>query len=106
MCQEVEEWLCEQNALGGPLGEDDYMDELYLATQEFMKEQWHVPSTLVPVKEWVRNGKWMEGRSGDGTTTVISIDGKPVHSRRMKIFEGIISTDDNIAIELLTPTVN
>jgi hypothetical protein len=74
MKQEVEEWLCEQNALGGPLGEDAYMDEFYIATQQFMAEHWHKPAQIIPVKEWVRNGKWMEERSRDGTTTVITID--------------------------------
>lgn len=83
MQQEVEEWLCHRNSLGGPIREDAYMDELYMATHEFMAENWKKPKTIMPVKDWMRNGKWMEGRSGDGNTIVIDIDGKPVRSRRM-----------------------
>jgi len=100
---EVEEWLCDRNLLGGPLGEDHYLDEIYLATQEFMAEEWKLPRKVIGVEEWVRNGRWMEGKSGDGSTTVIDIDGKPVRSRRMKTVEGINSTDTYIANELRTP---
>lgn len=103
MKQEVEEWLCDRNSLGGPLGEDQYMDELYVATREFMQEQWHVPPKLVGVEDWVNNGRWMEGKSGDGSTTVIDIDGKPVRSRRMKTVEGITTSDKQVAVELRTP---
>lgn len=46
MKQEVEEWLCHRNSLGGPLGEDEYMDELYHATQQFMSEEWKVPKKV------------------------------------------------------------
>lgn len=103
MRQEVEEWLCERNSLGGPLGEDDYMDELYVATQEFMEKEWTVPKKVLPVDEWLRNGRWMEGKSGDGDTTLIEIDGKPVRSRRMKTVEGITLSDKQVSAELLTP---
>lgn len=103
MRQEVEEWLCERNALGDPLEEDDYMDELYLATRELMAEQWHKPKNLQSVEQWVKNVKWMKGRSGNGSTTVITIDGKPTRSRRMKTVEGITSTDSPVCTELKTP---
>lgn len=85
------------------MGEDDYMDELYVATQQFMAEQWKVPKNVVSVRDWVRNGKWMEGKSGDGSTTVKDIDGEPVRSRRMKTVEGITSSDELVANELTTP---
>lgn len=45
----------------------------------------------------------MEGRSGDGSTIIIDIDGKPTRSRRMKTVEGVTSSDEQIAIELETP---
>lgn len=103
MHPEVLEWLCERNALGGPLGEDEYMDELYSATQELMAEEWHCPKQVLPVKDWLKNGRWMEGRSGDGDTTVIDIDGRPTRSRRMKTVEGINTSEEQIANELITP---
>jgi len=102
MTEEVEEWLCERNSLGGPLGEDYYMDELYIATTEFMSEEWHEPKTVQSVEQWVRNGNWMEGRSGDGCTKIIIVDGKPTRSRRMKTIEGITSSDARVCAELKT----
>jgi hypothetical protein len=64
---------------------------------------WHKPKQVLGVGDWVKNGKWMEGRSGDGGTTIIDIDGKPVRSRRMKTVEGVTNTDEQIALELVTP---
>lgn len=56
----------------------------YVATQQFMAEEWHTPTSLLSTQDRVKNGKWMEGQIGDGSTTIIDIDGKPVRSRRMK----------------------
>lgn len=43
MIPEVEEWLCEENALGGPLGEDRYLDKMYEEARKFMAQEWKVP---------------------------------------------------------------
>lgn len=39
MVPEVEEWLCEENALGSPLGEDLYLDLMYEEAQKFSVEE-------------------------------------------------------------------
>lgn len=45
----------------------------------------------------------MEGKSGDGSTTTITIDGKVKRSRRMKTVEGVFTPDEMVEQELITP---
>lgn len=102
MVPEIQEWLCEENALGGLLGEDRYLDLMYEEARKFMAREWRVPREIKTIKEWVATGHWMEGRSGDGATTVIGIDGKPKRSRRMKTVDGVFTPDAMVELELVT----
>lgn len=95
--------MCEENALGGPLEEDLYLDLMYEEAQKFMSREWRKPNSVKTIKEWVATGHRMEGRSGDESTTTIGIEGKVKRSKRMKTIEGIFTPDDIVERELVTP---
>ena len=102
MSEEVRRWLCEENILGGPLGEDRYLDLLYREVQEFMNTEFRTPVKIPTVKEWVRTGKWMEAKAGTGGNVAVTIDGKRKLIRRTKPAKGVLLSDGDIERDLKT----
>lgn len=63
---EVEGWLCTPLDLGGPLGPGLYGRLLEQEVHRFLRTEWKQPVDPPSLEEWVRTGKWMEGKSGTG----------------------------------------
>lgn len=99
---EVKSWLCTDLKLGGPMGEGAYLKALYEETKAFMKSEWELPARLPSVEEWIREGKWMEGKAGTGQKIEIHIGGK---RKRVgsKPVEGVVMSDEAVRNELFTP---
>lgn len=102
MTEEVERWLWRENPFGGPLGEDLYIDILFEEAVSFMNTEFVLPETIPSVKDCVKTGKWMEGKSGTGGNVSLTIDGKRKLSRKKKPVEGVLHTDYDIEKELVT----
>lgn len=76
MGPEARRWLCEDTVLGGPIGEDAYMDMLYVEVQDFMYTELTMPEEQTTIPEWVATGRRMEGKAGTGGKIGLAIDGK------------------------------
>lgn len=98
---EIQDWLCNDLVLGGPLGEDNYLAMLYDEAHQFMASEWNVPRRLVTIKDWVKTGKWMEGHAGTGGKIVLNIDGKRVKAGSKPV-DGVLLSDEDICRELIT----
>lgn len=103
LVDEVETWLVRDLVLGGPLGEAVYMDLLAEEVRSFMSTEWKMPSKPVSVAEWLKTGKWMEGKAGTGRTTQIHVEGRKMRTSRAKPIDGVHKTDITIDLELRTP---
>lgn len=101
---EIVKWLAEPLVLGGPLGEERYLDMLEDEAIGFFETEWHMPRRVLGIMEWLSTGKWMEGKSGTGDTIRIQVEGRSVRSSRAKPIDGVLRTDAAIAAELITPT--
>lgn len=99
---EVRNWLCDELILGGPLGETEYLDLLHGEARKFMLEEWNLPSYIPTAREWVKSGKWMEGKSGTGEKIEIRMEGKK-YRLGSKPVEGVLHSDEFIADELFVP---
>lgn len=100
---EIQSWLCLPLDLGGPLGPDTYGELLKREVEEFLRTEWVSPRQQPTIEEWVKTGKWMEGKSGTGGTTSVEIEGRRTRSARAKPVDGVLKTDAAIRAELVTP---
>lgn len=84
------------------MGEGAYLKALYDETVAFMQSEWELPTRLPTVEEWVKEGKWMEGKAGTGQKIEIHIGGK---KKRVgsKPVEGVVMSDEAVRNELFTP---
>ncbi|UQS94391.1 MAG: putative poly-capsid protein [Corcyphos virus 2] len=103
MIPEVESWLTQFHRLGGPLGEDEYLELLYQEVSSFLQSEWHIPVEYLTAEEWCKSGKWMEGKAGTGHKISVEIGQKKVRTRRMKPLEGVFHGDDDTRLELSKP---
>lgn len=52
-----------------------------------------MPERVPGIKEWVRSGTWMTGKSGTGQSTSITIGLKTVRTQRMKRVDATVYSD-------------
>lgn len=97
---EARTWLGTFLRLGGPLGEDQYLEMLFEEATKFIQYEWSVPEDLLTPEEWCKSGRWMEGKAGTGKKMDVTIGQKRHRTRRMKPLEGVFSSDQSIATEL------
>lgn len=73
---EVDKWLCTPIDLGGPMGRDNYLTLIEEEVTRFMESESRVLDNIPTIEEWVRIGKWLEGKNGSELSPVIHVDGK------------------------------
>lgn len=104
MGPEARRWLCEDTTLGGPIGEDLYMDMLHDKVRSFMHSELTMPEKQTTIPEWVATGRWMEGKASTGGKIGLAIDGKRKITRRTKPVAGVSMWDPKVMEELITPS--
>lgn len=100
---DMQQWLVNFLRLGGPLGEDEYLELLAQEVATFMETEWHMPYEYMKPLDWCKSGKWMEGKAGTGKKITVEIGTKRVRSRRMKPLEGVFHSDKAVMEELKRP---
>lgn len=101
---EVDKWLCTPIDLEGPMGRDNYLTLIEEVVTRFMESESRVLDNIPTIEEWVRTGKWLEGKSGSELSTVIHVDGKRVQTGKMKGMMGVYWADSDVARDLVTAT--
>nr|QVG74812.1 hypothetical protein 2 [Totiviridae sp.] len=97
---EVENWLIKPRALGGPMGEAQYLSCLAEETIRLMDEEWRQPSNILGPGEWVATGRWMRGKSGTGPATTVHVNEKITRTRRMKGVDASLMSDRDMERQL------
>lgn len=100
MGPEAIRWLCKDTVLGGPVGEDNYLDWFHREVEDFMRTEFKMPEHQPTIDGWVATGKWMEGKSGTGGKVGVTIDGKRKMTRRTKPLAGVLMWDAEVGMEL------
>lgn len=88
--------------LGGPMGRDNYPTLIEEEVTRYMETKWQVPDNISTIHNWVRTGKWLEGKSGSEMSTVEHVDGKWVKTGKMKGIMDIYWSDSDAARDLVT----
>lgn len=66
------------------MGKEEYLRLIAEEVDRFMTEEWSPPKQVPTPEDWVKTGKWMQGKSRTEEHTYKEIDGKRTSTGRMK----------------------
>lgn len=101
---EVEEWLGIPRHLGGGVGTERYISDMYNKTRKFLRAEWSQPKQLITLQQYLSKGFWVRGKSGTGQVPTLQIQGKRKRGRRFKGYDAVIKDDPELMKEMLSPT--